>query len=40
MSDNRYGGGYTGRDGWRGRDSSIFSEDDGDRWGRGSGRWS
>lgn len=41
MADNRYGGyGRYGRgDDWRSRGSSIFSEDDGDRFGRGGGRW-
>ena len=38
MADDRYGG-YGRREGWRERDSSIFSDDD-DRWDRGSGRWS
>jgi len=38
MADDRYGG-YCRREGWRERDSSIFSDDD-DRWDRGSGRWS
>jgi hypothetical protein len=38
MADDRYGG-YGRRDGWRERDSSIFSDDD-DRGERGSGRWS
>ena len=38
MADDRYGG-YGRREGWRERDSSIFSDDD-DRWERGSGRWS
>ncbi len=38
MADNRYGG--RGRhEGWRGRDDSIFSDED-DRSSRGSGRWS
>ena len=39
MADNRYGD-YGRREGWRGRDSSIFSDDDDDRSRRGSGRWS
>ena len=38
MADDRFGG-YGRREGWRERDSSIFSDDD-DRWERGSGRWS
>ena len=38
MADNRYGG--SGRQGWRDRDNSIFSDDDDDRSSRGSGRWS
>ena len=37
MADNRYGG-EGRREGWRGRDDSIFTDDD-DRWSRGSGRW-
>jgi len=42
MADNRYGGyGRYGRgETWRGRsDNSIFSDDDGDRFDRGGGRW-
>ena len=37
MADDRDGG-YGRREGWRERESSIFSDDD--RWDRGSGRWS
>ena len=37
MADNRYGG-YR-REGWQGRDESIFSDDD-ERRSRGTGRWS
>ena len=36
---NRDYGGYGRGESSRGRESSIFSDDD-DRWGRGSGRWS
>ena len=39
MADNRYGD-YGRREGWRGRDSSIFSDDDDDRSRRGADRWS
>ena len=38
MADNRDRGSGR-RDDWRERESSIFSDDDDDRWRRGSGRW-
>ena len=38
MADNRYRGSGR-RDDWREREGSIFSDDDDDRWRRGSGRW-
>src|SRR5688572_9930760 len=38
MADDRERGSGR-REGWRERESSIFSDDD-DRWDRGSGRWS
>ena len=38
MADDRYGG-YGRREGWREREGSIFSDDDDERRGRGSGRW-
>ena len=39
MADKRYGGDDR-RESWRERGSSIFSDDNDDRWSRGSGRWS